>query len=241
MKRRWYIFYSITMAMLAIISSILIIYDFAHEINIMHYPFNLIDNTILIIFAVDYFTRLFLAKDKKNFFIHNILDLLSIIPVNQISWLFRLSRISRTLRLLRLVRLVGLSGRLKRFLKQDGLIYYLYITAAVLLLSSGMYCISENTRFSTALWWAITTATTVGYGDIAPTTPVGRVAAILLMLVGIGLIGVITSSITDYFSQDSKDKVIDKLDHLEKENQQLQEQLGKLTDQLSDLKNTKGK
>ena len=66
MKRRWNIIYSITMALLAIISSILIIYDFAHEINIMDYPFNVIDNTILVIFAVDYFTRLFLAKDKKS-------------------------------------------------------------------------------------------------------------------------------------------------------------------------------
>ena len=103
------------------------------------------------------------------------------------------------------------------------------------MLASGMYCISENTRFSTAIWWAITTATTVGYGDIAPTTPVGRVAAVLLMLVGIGLIGVITSSITDYFSQDSKDRVNDKLDRLEKENEQLQDQLAKLSDQLSKL------
>ncbi|MBA2913414.1 ion transporter [Limosilactobacillus frumenti] len=241
LSRQWQIIYLITMALLAVISAILILFDFANEINIMDYPFSLIDNVILIIFAADYFIRLFLAKNKKKFFIHNILDLLSIIPVSQISWLFRLGRISRTLRLLRLLRLVGLSGRLKRFLNSSSLVYYLYITSAVLLLSSGMYAISENVKFSTALWWAITTATTVGYGDISPEKPLGRIAAVLLMLVGIGLIGVLTSSITDYFSKDNNQNINDKLDHVEKQNQELQAQLTKLNQQLAELKNKSAK
>lgn len=62
---------------------------------------------------------------------------------------------------------------------------------------------SINT-FSDALWWAIVTTTTVGYGDISPTTPIGRVLAVTLMLVGIGIIGTLTSSITSYFNKENE-------------------------------------
>lgn len=106
LSRQWQIIYLITMALLAVISAILILFDFANEINIMDYPFSLIDNVILIIFAADYFIRLFLAKNKKKFFIHNILDLLSIIPVSQISWLFRLGRNVMDILTLRMLRFV---------------------------------------------------------------------------------------------------------------------------------------
>lgn len=49
------------------------------------------------------------------------------------------------------------------------------------------------------VWWAIVTASTVGYGDIAPSTPGGRIIAIVLMLAGIGLISTFSASVTSYF------------------------------------------
>ncbi len=52
------------------------------------------------------------------------------------------------------------------------------------------------------MWWAITTASTVGYGDIAPHTLMGRIAAAALMLVGVAFIGMLTSSLTAYFAKD---------------------------------------
>ena len=58
------------------------------------------------------------------------------------------------------------------------------------------------------LWWAVTTVTTVGYGDKFPTTSMGRVLAVGLMLVGISLMGVITASVAAWFvkmSQDNED------------------------------------
>lgn len=70
------------MALLAVISILLIAFDFAHELNIDDEPFRSVNNAILIIFTIDYFTRLYLAKDKKKFFKKNIFDLLSIIPVS---------------------------------------------------------------------------------------------------------------------------------------------------------------
>jgi voltage-gated potassium channel len=55
------------------------------------------------------------------------------------------------------------------------------------------------TGFDDALWWALSTTTTVGYGDIYPETTEGRLVALMLMLTGIGVIGVFTGSIASLF------------------------------------------
>lgn len=71
----------------------------------------------------------------------------------------------------------------------------------------------------------------VGYGDISPHTAIGKLAAVLLMFVGIGFIGTLTSSITAYFAgqeENKEDKILKKLDELEKENLELKERIDKL-------------
>lgn len=225
------IIYNIFMALLAIISIVLIVLDYAHEINIISPPYSIIDNSILIIFAVDYFVRLFYAKDKKRFFKENIFDLLSIIPVNNLFYVFRMARIGRAFRLLKLLRifrLVGLTGRLHKFLKTNGLIYYLYISLTVILIASSLYCISEKVSFSTALWWSITTATTVGYGDVSPTTGLGKAAAVLLMFLGIGFIGMLTSSLTNFFDTSTDNDLEKELAELKQQNKDLEDHLSRL-------------
>ncbi len=219
------------MALLAIISIVLIVLDYAHEINIISPPYSIIDNSILIIFAIDYFVRLFYAKDKKRFFKENIFDLLSIIPVNNLFYVFRMARIGRAFRLLKLLRifrLVGLTGRLHKFLKTNGLIYYLYISLTVILIASSLYCISEKVSFSTALWWSITTATTVGYGAVSPTTGLGKTAAILLMFLGIGFIGMLTSSLTNFFDTSTDNDLEKELAELKRQNKELEDHLSRL-------------
>jgi voltage-gated potassium channel len=64
---------------------------------------------------------------------------------------------------------------------------------------------SNIKSFGDGLWWAVTTVTTVGYGDKFPTTSVGRVTAVGLMLVGISLMGVITASVAAWFVKMSQD------------------------------------
>ena len=69
------------------------------------------------------------------------------------------------------------------------------------------------------MWWAITTTTTVGYGDIYPLTAEGRLIAVVLMLTGIGVIGVFTATIASAFMiQDDADEfgaIHDRMDRLE--------------------------
>ena len=64
---------------------------------------------------------------------------------------------------------------------------------------------SNIKNFGDGLWWAITTVTTVGYGDRFPVTSTGRVLAVCLMLVGISLMGVITASVAAWFVKMSQD------------------------------------
>ncbi|BDR55961.1 potassium channel family protein [Xylocopilactobacillus apis] len=234
--------YTIFMALLAVISIVLVIMDYSSLINIEISPYTYIDNGIVVIFAVDYFTRLFMSQNKWKFFKQNIFDLLAIIPFNSLFSVFRLTRLFRLARLtkaLRFVRLIGLTGKLqesaKRFLKTNGLIYLLIICGIILIISSVLYSLAEDVSLSNAFWWAIATATTVGYGDISPHTPVGRFAAIMLMFVGIGLIGAITSAITTFFTQNNDDdnasKIMQKLEEIEAENKQLQKEIAKLNNQ----------
>ena len=63
----------------------------------------------------------------------------------------------------------------------------------------------EQMKFQDALWWSFVTATTVGYGDLSPATNAGRIVASLLMIIGIGLIGSLTSSITSFFLQSDEE------------------------------------
>lgn len=220
--------YQLTMCLLALASIALIVLDYAHKIDLMTYPYLWYDNGILLIFTIDYFVRLLLAKDKKQFFKANIFDLLSIIPVNNLFYLLRTVRILRFVRflkLLRILRLLGLTGKFRRFIRDNGLIYYLYISLITLLLGSSLYCISEKVSFINALWWSITTATTVGYGDISPHTGIGKFAAVLLMLLGIGFIGMLTSSITNFFAKSKDDDTETLLKELKAQNGRLEHKI----------------
>lgn len=234
-KHFLYRLYSVVMSVLAIISVVLIVIDYAHKIDITKPPYSYWDNGILIIFVIDYFTRLLLAKNKWKFIKTNIFDLLSIIPVSSVFYFFRIARISRAFRiikLLRIFRLVGLAGKVEKFLRMNGLIYYLYFSLAILLIGASLYSISEKVTFPNALWWAITTATTVGYGDISPSTLIGKLAAVLIMLLGIGFIGVLTSNIMSLFSKDEEDETIKQIQELKKENHRLEVKLDKIMELL---------
>lgn len=229
--------YEIIIAFLAMVSIALTTLDFSKVINISSYPWSSIDSSILIIFTIDYFSRLYLSKNKFHFFKSNIFDLLAIIPFGSMFSLFRFSRVFRVFRLLKIfkfVRLIGFVGKVqknfKRFYRINSFIYLVWVCLAIMLVAATLYSISESVPWGEALWWAIVTSTTVGYGDISPHTIIGKVSAVLLMFVGVGFIGILTSTITAYFSSDNQSKdddkdrfgaIYKKLTELEQQNRQL--------------------
>ena len=120
----------------------------------------------------------------------------------------------RLLRLLRLIRAFGVAGMglrlVHRHFGRQKFHYVLAIAGATVLLGAvGFFALEsgENSavrHFGDALWWAISTVTTVGYGDITPVTPEGRLIAVVLMLTGIGVIGVFTATVASLLFKEEK-------------------------------------
>ncbi|OEF99983.1 hypothetical protein BHF71_06825 [Vulcanibacillus modesticaldus] len=188
---------------------------------------HLIDKAILIIFAIDYFFRLYLANRKLKFIKENIFDLLAIIPLDYLFMSFRLARLFRILRVISISKRLWLP--LLELLRTNKLHYVLSITTALVLFGSLgiMYFEDSIDSFGDALWWSIVTTTTVGYGDISPASTGGRIVAAILMFMGIGTIGMLTGSIATFFINRTKPKdlslhdeiielIKDKLDNLDR-------------------------
>jgi len=104
----------------------------------------------------------------------------------------------RLLRLLRLGRLFSL----RDLLSLEGIRYAAFLALFLVLFGGAAYAAIEEDQNLSAwdgIWWAITTVTTVGYGDSVPTTDEGRVIAVVVMLVGIGFVALLTAFIADRF------------------------------------------
>lgn len=204
MKKK--ILYEVSMSILAITAVILALLDLAK--GLLSWQI-IIDNIILMIFVLDYFIRLFLSSDKKLFIKDNVLDLIAIIPFNSVFRAFRIFKLGKLVRLMKLTKLTKLTrffaylfrflDKIKSFIDTNGFKYMLLITAFFIGVGGVLIHYAEGMSISDGLWWAFVTATTVGYGDISPASPTGRLVAMALMLVGIGLIGSLTSTITSFF------------------------------------------
>jgi len=154
------------------------------------------------LFAVDVVYGVYRAENKKDYLKSHPLEILSIgLPF------------LRPLRLLRVISFGALViqkiavGRqlaitFKVFLFS---ILVAYIAAIQITITERDVDSSNIKNIGDGLWWAITTITTVGYGDKFPTTSTGRVLAVGLMLVGISLMGVITASVAAWFVKMSQD------------------------------------
>lgn len=134
--------------------------------------------------------------------------------------------------------------RLEAILRHHSLSRVLIAAMATLLLGAWMVLLfEENAKganihsYPDALWWAIVTVTTVGYGDRYPVTEGGRVVAAVLMLVGIGLIGVLTATVASVFIKEHTDA---NKAELKKSHADLGQQLAVISDRLADVERRLG-
>jgi voltage-gated potassium channel len=161
-----------------------------------------IETTLWIIFVVDYLVRLALAPKRWRFFYTHVPELVVIaVPV---------LRPLRSLQALRLLRLGGLGSVANRYARRSlqtrSVMLVTAVTIILVITVAGVVLILERgnsaaviSNYPEALWWALSTVTTVGYGDLYPVTNAGRAAALLLMLAGIALVGIITAAVAAWF------------------------------------------
>ena len=157
-------------------------------------------------FAFEYFVRFTLTNKRWRFVRREWADLL--IVVLPFLRPLRVVRSARALRLVRLTRLTAIIGVIsketRRLIHRHHLHQVLLIAAAGVLVAAGLVTILEDGRdsnihdFGDGLWWAITTITTVGYGDTFPRTDAGRGIAAVVMVAGITLFGLVTANIAAF-------------------------------------------
>lgn len=170
-----------------------------------------IDNVACGFFLIDFIVRFRRAESKLHFMKWGWIDLLASIPeVAAFRW-GRLFRIFRILRLLRAVKSIRvLFDVFNKSRTQSGVATVFMITFLVLSLSTFGILLVEHSPDSNihtaedALWWGITTITTVGYGDLYPVTFGGRILAAALMFTGVGLFGTLSGVIASFFLGEKK-------------------------------------
>lgn len=196
-------FYDVATGVLALFAVSLAIIDIDRGLNEWQQT---ADNAVLAIFAVDYVARLCIAKNKKVFFKENIFDLVAIFPFSSFFRAFRVVRLVKLAKLVKLSKMsrlvsysLRLSKRVRSFLDTNGFKYVLALSCGLVAVGGVAIHFAEGMELSDGFWWAFVTTTTVGYGDISPSTAPGRAIAIILMITGIGLIGSLTSTITSFF------------------------------------------
>ncbi len=159
------------------------------------HTFWLVDWGIWGLFMLDYGARLYLAPRRGHWFFRHLLDF-AIVTLPLL----------RPLRLLRLLILIELLQKAIGDAFRGRIVVYT-VSGVVLLIYTSSLAVFDKERylhgstinsFGKALWWSITTVTTVGYGDVYPITDTGRVIAVLLMIGGISLVGVVTAALASW-------------------------------------------
>lgn len=177
---------------------------------------------ITIFFTLEYIARIITVKQpsKYIFSFYGIIDFLSTIPLYLSFFIVgsnalltvRALRLLRVFRILKIARYVGESNKLATAIRDSKAKISIFLFAVLILCiiaGTVMYLIEgEESGFRNipvSVYWCIVTLTTVGYGDIAPVTPLGQFIAAIIMIMGYGIIAVPTGIVTAEYSKGMSD------------------------------------
>ena len=162
--------------------------------------FNRLDQIIWALFVINLIVKVLIAPRRLSFLKSNILEVIVVIPYLQPLRIvfFGTKAIWGMTKIARPDFLIVVSG---------GLV----IISATIVTSLERSSNPELGSFPDALWWAIVTITTVGYGNQEPVTFFGRIVAVILMITGVGFFGAIAANLAAFFVRKDEDEKIDKL------------------------------
>jgi len=206
--------FDVVLLVLIIISVIIVLLD---SVIPLHQKYGaqllLIEWFITILFTIEYLLRIITTTKTRNyiFSFYGIVDLLAILPTylslilvgSHFLAILRILRLMRIFRILKLARYIGASRYLVIALKESRhkiAVFLWVVMLIVIIMGSLMYLIEGPERGFTSIprsiYWAIVTLTTVGYGDIAPSTILGQALASIIMITGYAIIAVPTGLVT---------------------------------------------
>lgn len=195
----------------------------------------IIDTAVCFLFFLDFLIMFFRSRNKtRYFFTWGWLDLLSSIPmISSLRW-GRAARVLRIFRVLRGVKSAKLITQMIVERRAQSMVLAVLLVMMVLISISSISVLHfENTAESPihtpgdALWWSVVTIATVGYGDFAPVTVEGRIVALLLMVSGVGLFGMISGLVAAWFIRPGGKARRNDIQRLEKEVREMKELLKK--------------
>lgn len=184
--------------------------------------FRIIEIIFTSIFAVEYFLRIFLnTKPSKYIFsFWGIIDLIAILPLILLilfSGLFKyfaIIRFIRMIRIFRILKLVKFNKEVYELVKAFKLSIYrivsflILVLYLVIILGTIMYVVEKDLQtfnsIPQSIYWAIVTITTVGYGDIVPLTPAGKLISSFVMILGYSIIAVPSGIVTVELSKSNE-------------------------------------
>ncbi|AXT20543.1 ion transporter [Flavobacteriaceae bacterium AU392] len=200
-------------------SIILVMLESVNSIdNKYHDLLNIGEWVVTILFSIEYILRIISVKKPIKYItsFYGVIDLLSTIP-KYLSLIFvgthalvslRALRLLRIFRILKLTRYLGASNQLSSAIKASRAKISVFLFAVLIssvIFGTLMYLVEgeENgfTNIPKSIYWCIVTLTTVGFGDIAPQTPLGQFIATIIMILGYGIIAVPTGIVSAEYTK----------------------------------------
>ena len=215
-------FFDIALLIVILISVALVMMESVTELLEKYaWEFYIAEWVITIIFTIEYALRIIsIRRPKKYIFsFYGIVDFLSTLP-SYIGFLFgganllfaiRALRLLRVFRILKITRYVGESNKLLIALRnsQPKILVFLFAVVIICVIAGTLMHLVEGEtggfdNIPLSIYWCIVTLTTVGFGDIAPVTPLGRLIASFIMVTGYGIIAVPTGIVSAEYSRSTE-------------------------------------
>ena len=176
----------------------------------------IIETVIVILFTIEYLLRLYVADRKMGYVLsfYGIIDLVAVLPFYLAVGIDLTSlRIFRMMRIFQLMKILRYNKAIDRFsrafvIAREEIVLFSMVTGILLYISAlGIYYFESEAQpeiFKSvfhSLWWAVATLSTVGYGDMYPITPGGRIFTFFILVIGLGIVAVPTGLFSSALSK----------------------------------------